>query len=158
MEVISENPITAFQIVLQMVHRLVALAIFILVAVCAWLAQKPGAPASWPASQMPDADFRWQDAGAPGDGLPIHRRLSLFWLGLIVVQIILGAATIWSNKAADVATAHVLVGALTLVTGALWCIIAFGPDIAAFCERRTSGQRSPAAVAAGAHPAMVGNK
>ena len=67
MEVISENPITAFQIVLQMVHRLVALAIFILVAVCAWMARKPGAPASRPASQVPDADFRRQDAGAPGE-------------------------------------------------------------------------------------------
>ena len=31
----------------------------------------------------------------------------------------LGAATIWSNKAADVATLHVTMGALSLVTGAL---------------------------------------
>jgi len=44
---------------------------------------------------------------------------------LILVQAGLGAWTIWSNKAADVATAHVLVGALSLVTGALWCLIAF---------------------------------
>ena len=49
------------------------------------------------------------------------RRLAVFWLALIVAQIALGAATIWTNKAADVATAHVLVGALSLVTGALWC-------------------------------------
>ena len=37
----------------------------------------------------------------------------------------LGAATIWSNKAADIATAHVVVGALSLVTGALLTIISF---------------------------------
>jgi len=158
MEVISENPITAFQIILQMVHRMVALAIFILVAVCAWLARPPGAPASLPASQVPNTDFRRQDGGGPRDGVPIHRRLSLFWLGLVLVQIILGAATIWSNKAADVATAHVLVGALALATGALWCAIAFGPTIAALCERRVEDRRSPTATAAGAHPAMIGNK
>jgi cytochrome c oxidase assembly protein subunit 15 len=41
------------------------------------------------------------------------------WIGLVIVQVALGAWTVWSNKAADVATAHVLVGALTLVTGVL---------------------------------------
>ena len=51
--------------------------------------------------------------------------LSLFWLALILLQVGLGAATIWTNKAADVATAHVLVGALALAVGALWCAIAF---------------------------------
>lgn len=158
MEVISENPITAFQIILQMAHRVVALAIFIGVAVCAWRVRKPGAPASWPAGQVPNANFRRQDAGAPGDGVPIHRRLSLFWLGLIVVQIILGAATIWSNKAADVATAHVLVGALALATGVLWCIIAFGSTMAAFSGRRIEARRSQSAATLGAHPALAGNK
>ena len=58
-------------------------------------------------------------------GAPIYQRLSLFWLALIVFQVGLGAATIWTNKAADVATAHVLVGALALAVGALWCAIAF---------------------------------
>jgi hypothetical protein len=37
----------------------------------------------------------------------------------------LGAWTIWSNKAADVATLHVLVGALSLVTGVVACLICF---------------------------------
>ena len=40
MKVIAENPITAFQIILQMVHRMVALAIFILIAACAWRARR----------------------------------------------------------------------------------------------------------------------
>jgi len=51
------------------------------------------------------------------------KRLAWGWVALIGVQVGLGAWTIWSNKAADVATAHVVVGALSLVTGALGCII-----------------------------------
>ena len=101
LSVIAENPITAFQIILQMVHRLVALAIFVLIVACAWQSRR----------QLGKKD-------------PLAQ-LALFWLGLILAQILLGAATIWSNKAADVATAHVLGGALSLVTGALWYIIAF---------------------------------
>jgi len=51
-------------------------------------------------------------------------KLSAFWLGLIFCQAGLGAATVLSGKAADVATAHVLVGALSLATGAALSIIA----------------------------------
>ena len=81
-------------------------------------------------------------------------KLALFWLALILAQIVLGAATIWSNKAADVATAHVLGGALSLVTGALWCIIAF---------RRSAAlpEIAPATTISGAFggaPAMAANK
>ena len=36
----AENPITAFQIELQMAHRIVALAILILTGICVWLAQR----------------------------------------------------------------------------------------------------------------------
>jgi len=100
--VAEEAPITAFQIELQMAHRVVALAIFILVAACAWQA--------------------WRRLGG-NDSLA---KLAFFWLALIFAQVGLGAATIWTNKAADVATAHVMVGALSLVTGALWCLIGFG--------------------------------
>jgi cytochrome c oxidase assembly protein subunit 15 len=102
MEITNINPITAFQVILQMVHRIVALAILICVTVCAALA--------------------WRHLGKHD---PLAK-FAIFWLGLIIVQIGLGAATIWTNKAADVATAHVMVGALSLVTGALWYIIAFG--------------------------------
>jgi cytochrome c oxidase assembly protein subunit 15 len=52
-------------------------------------------------------------------------RLSLAWFSLISLQVVLGALTIWSNKAADIATAHVLVGALSLVTGSLLTIVSF---------------------------------
>jgi cytochrome c oxidase assembly protein subunit 15 len=101
LEVTAANPITAAQIVLQMVHRLLALAILFAVGLCAWTARRRLSSRS-----------------------PIARG-TLVWVGLIVVQVLLGAATIWSNKAADVATGHVLVGALSLAVGSLLCIVAF---------------------------------
>jgi cytochrome c oxidase assembly protein subunit 15 len=124
-EVTNVNDITAFQVILQMVHRIFALGILISVILCAVQA--------------------WRLLGIR-DTLT---KFAFFWLGLITVQIGLGAATIWSNKAADVATAHVLVGALSLVTGALWCIIAFGRSA-----------RVPAAQteAFGAFGTLAGNK
>jgi heme a synthase len=129
-EVVSEDPITAFQIILQMVHRIVALAIFIGVAVCAQQA--------------------WRRLGKKD---PLTR-LALFWLALIAGQIALGAWTIWSNKAADVATAHVLVGALSLVTGALWCAAAFH-RFEPLYRTETAGTISGAF---GVHPALAANK
>jgi heme a synthase len=115
-ETTAANPITAFQIGLQMAHRLMALAILICVGTVTW---RMGAPVSDPARTARGS----QRAGSETDAL--LRRLAIFWLGLIFIQIGLGAWTIWSNKAADVATAHVLVGALSLVTGVLGCLICF---------------------------------
>ncbi len=103
-EINGEKPITAFQVNLQMIHRLVAYAIFLGVAAAAMRARKK--------------------LGG-GDGLT---QLAYGWLGLLALQILLGAATIWSNKAADVATGHVMAGALALLAGALWWLAA---------ERRT---------------------
>jgi cytochrome c oxidase assembly protein subunit 15 len=99
-QVNETNPITAFQIALQMVHRLMALLITCAVVFCAVWTRRLG---------------------------PRHplARWSLFWLALILCQILLGAATIWSNKAADIATLHVLVGAMSLVTSALLTLVAF---------------------------------
>jgi cytochrome c oxidase assembly protein subunit 15 len=101
LDVAEGNPITAFQIALQMAHRLGALLIFCAVIASAWVARR-----------------RF------GAGHPLSK-LSLVWLAIIATQILLGAITIWSNKAADIATAHVVVGALSLVTGALLTIISF---------------------------------
>jgi cytochrome c oxidase assembly protein subunit 15 len=94
------NPITAFQVNLQMVHRLAAYAIFLGVTAAVFLARKKlgGADAL--------TKFAW------------------LWFGLLTLQIALGAATIWSNKAADVTTLHVMVGASALLTGALWWLVA----------------------------------
>jgi heme a synthase len=55
--------------------------------------------------------------------LPIFfRRCATGWILLVVVQFCLGAWTVLSNKAADIATAHVLFGALTLMLGVLLAI------------------------------------
>jgi len=152
----AENPITAFQIELQMAHRIVALAILILTAICAWLAQR------WSSrSRLGEA---WVSVPDGGNNLKVELqprvfvRLSRFWLALILFQVGLGAATIWTNKAADVATAHVLVGALALAVGALWCAIAFRESAATAYDRRTEDRRSPNPAAIGAQPAMTGNK
>jgi cytochrome c oxidase assembly protein subunit 15 len=56
--------------------------------------------------------------------VPRTRKLALAWLFVIAVQILLGAWTIWSNKAADLATAHVAVGAILFAFGVIIC--AFG--------------------------------
>jgi len=133
-EVLSENPITAFQIILQMVHRIIALLIFLGVAAAAGLAVK----------RLGQKDSL--------------TKLAFCWLALIIIQIGLGIETIWSNKAADIATAHVLVGALSLVTGVLWCLIAFGRNVATVCDRRPEERRSPGAAAISGNPALAGNK
>jgi cytochrome c oxidase assembly protein subunit 15 len=97
LEVTASNPITGFQIGLQLAHRLMAAVVLAAVGSCAWLARKHFGK---------HHDLSWWTLG---------------WLGLILTQVLLGAVTIWSNKAADIATAHVLVGALSLAAGAmLW--------------------------------------
>jgi cytochrome c oxidase assembly protein subunit 15 len=98
-EVLDVNPITAIQIEMQMLHRVAAVAIFAGVVVSAWTARRQFGRAT------------------------TVSRLTLGWVGLVLAQVLLGAATIWSNKAADIATAHVLVGALSLTVGTSLCII-----------------------------------
>jgi cytochrome c oxidase assembly protein subunit 15 len=101
LEATTVNPITGFQIALQMVHRLVALLILAGVAFSAWLTRR-----------------------SLGARNPLSK-MTLGWLGLIVGQAVLGAATIWSGKAADVATAHVLLGALSLASGTVISLTAW---------------------------------
>jgi cytochrome c oxidase assembly protein subunit 15 len=111
LEVMDANPITAFQIGLQMAHRILAAVILICAASATWLAQR------WSSDRADNTRVERQRFGVA--------RCSWLWLGLILVQAILGAATILTRKAADVATAHVLMGALSLVTGALLSILCF---------------------------------
>ncbi len=87
------SDVTGGQIWLQMAHRFGALVIG-----CSIIAFRL---------------FVRRKIGADGS----LNRLASFWLLLVVFQIALGAWTIWSNKAADIATAHVATGALTFVTG-----------------------------------------
>jgi len=94
-ETTAAHPITATGVVLQMVHRILAIAILVSVAMAAAKTLR-----------------RFGGHSLPG-------RLALLWLTLIAIQVGLGAATIWTNKSADIATAHVAVGALSLMTGAM---------------------------------------
>jgi len=57
--------------------------------------------------------------------------LSICWVALLFLQLTLGAWTIWSNKAADIATAHVAVGATML---------SFGVSSWAICRRILRGR------------------
>ena len=55
----------------------------------------------------------------------VLRTLSILWIALLLTQVTLsGAWTIWSNKAADIATTHVAVGATMLSLGV--CLAALG--------------------------------
>jgi len=92
-------PTTAFQIVLQFVHRLTA---FLVLAGIVWSA--------WRIHKTARLNR-------------VLRGMSHVWVLLVVLQIVLGASTIWTNKAADIATAHVVVGSLTLLAGSLLSIL-----------------------------------
>jgi cytochrome c oxidase assembly protein subunit 15 len=93
------SDVTAFQIWLQMAHRFLAAIIgIVVIAFC----------------------FRvWRDAHQ----ITSLRRLSILWIVFLFLQLTLGAWTIWSNKAADVVTAHVAVGATMLCLGVSICAI-----------------------------------
>lgn len=81
---------TAVQVWVQMAHRFVAVLIAVAVFAFAWKARR---------------------------SVRSVRRWSMVWMVMILGQIALGAWTIWSNKAADVATAHMALGALSLLLG-----------------------------------------
>ncbi|HEY3602711.1 MAG TPA: COX15/CtaA family protein [Chthoniobacterales bacterium] len=87
------SDVSPAQIWLQMAHRFLALVIALTIAAFALLVRRNA-------------------QAAPA----LLRRLSSLWLGLVLAQIGLGAWTIWSNKAADIATAHVALGAITFAT------------------------------------------
>lgn len=59
------------------------------------------------------------------------------WIFLVFAQLVLGAWTVLSNKAADIATSHVLVGALMLVVGVL--LVGALSRILACNDKQTAG-------------------
>ena len=95
-------PVSAGQIHLQLTHRAGAVALFIVVLI-----------------------FTVKAIGITPLGHWL-RGWSLLWVGAILLQILLGGMTIWFNKAADVATAHMALGAaltafVILLTFRLFC-------------------------------------
>src|SRR5438128_2013805 len=101
------SDVDAFQIWLQMAHRFLALLIAIAII-----------------------EFRlrvWRDA----PDVPALKRLSMWWVAFLFVQLTLGAWTIWSNKAAEADRAHVALGAVMLSFGVsispiCWRVVAHG--------------------------------
>jgi cytochrome c oxidase assembly protein subunit 15 len=88
------KPITPAQIYLHMAHRIMALFILLHVFLAYVKARKLGSG-------------------------PLFRRLTSGWLAMILVQAGLGVVTVYKNKPADIATAHVVVGAASLAFGVL---------------------------------------
>jgi len=101
----GEVPTTLANVHVHMFHRLMALVIFAGIAAYAWHARRAAM------------------------GVRIASR---WWVALVVTQIGLGAWTVLSDKAADITTAHVAIGALTLFLGVSQCflIAAFSPRAA----------------------------
>jgi cytochrome c oxidase assembly protein subunit 15 len=91
-------PTTLVQIQMQMGHRVMAGLILVTVLATAFLT--------------------WTRRALLPTGL---LRLALAGPMLIICQITLGVETIWTNKAADVATAHVALGAVSLV----WSVVTY---------------------------------
>ena len=88
-------PTNALHMWIQMAHRAVAFIILLAVTAVAWRTFSN----------------------------PIARSARLWatiWLVMIIAQVVLGAWTIWSDKAADVATAHMALGALSLIVGVVF--------------------------------------
>ena len=111
------SDVTAFQIWLQMAHRFLAALIGVAI-IAFWLRVRRSARV-----------------------VSSLKRLSGWWVVVLFCQLTLGAWTIWSNKAADVATAHVALGAIML---------SFGVSISAICwrisERIDDAARTPGAL------------
>ncbi len=95
------SDVTPFQIWLQMAHRAGALLVAAGVFSALMLAIRSG-------RELPRA----------------ATRLVAIWFCAMCTQILLGAWTISSNKAADIATAHVAGGATMLALGVAICVVA----------------------------------
>jgi cytochrome c oxidase assembly protein subunit 15 len=118
------SDVTAFQIWLQMAHRFCAL--LVLLGVLGFFMRVRGAASTQLRGDGDGAPPRRPSFLATSNAPRVLKRLSIWWLALVFVQLTLGAWTIWSNKAADVATAHVAGGAIML---------SFGVSISAICWR-----------------------
>ena len=93
LEMGGENPITAFHIVVHMLHRLNGLVVLLAIIGCT--------VAVWKTT-------------ARGSAL---RQVAAVWCAVAFLQVTLGILSIWSQRKVDVTTAHVAVGALTFALG-----------------------------------------
>jgi len=100
-----DDPLTLWQIGIHVAHRIGA--VIVCLGITAMLA------GAWRHYRTSKAIFR----------------PALILAGLVILQLGLGISVIWTQKAADIATAHVAMGALILVTGFLLTLIAFKTQI-----------------------------
>jgi heme a synthase len=126
-EVQDLKPILASHIHLHMAHRIGALCVVAAVVTAAWKV------------------LRRCGRGSAGG------RVARGWVFLVLSQGLLGAATVWFGKAADVATSHVVVGALCFGTGAWLGLALHRSEYVARCGRhrfepRAAGLVVPLAV------------
>ena len=99
-ELAGENPITAFHVVVHMLHRLTGVVVLLAIIACATVA------------------WRKTDAGS------VLRKIAGLWVGLALTQVVLGILAILSQRKVDVTTAHVAVGALTFMLGWVSVLVA----------------------------------
>ena len=132
------NAITAGQIHLHMTHRILACLILGFVASC-WIKTMRHC-------RTADAPLESRRRGNESFARTRVGTLTTAWLGLILLQAGLGVVTVLKNKPADIATAHVVVGAASLALGALISIML----------ARLAQQRAPQEAAA-LKPAFAGS-
>ncbi len=96
----ADVTITPFQIYVHMLHRIGALVILIASAMITRRVLRDSGPGSW-----------------LGKG-------TVVWQCLIVIQAILGASTVWTGRAEDIATLHVVFGASCLALTVLLALVA----------------------------------
>ncbi|MBI1840958.1 MAG: COX15/CtaA family protein [Verrucomicrobia bacterium] len=114
--------VTAGQIHLHMFHRLWAVA---LLFVSFWMTRRIFL--------------------AAGPRSPLGKGI-LVWQGLLVLQALLGASTVWTGRAADITTLHVVVGAVCLSFTVILTAVAFRlcqPGISTRASISTSGRHQP---------------
>lgn len=100
MESTAINSITSFQIQLHMIHRILALLIAAIVAAVSWKV------------------FSSKNLNRP------LRQVAAIWSLLTAIQVGLGIFTVIKGKPADIATLHVLVGALIFAASGLTVVLA----------------------------------
>ena len=100
MESTAINSITSFQIQLHMIHRILALLIAVIVAAVSWKV------------------FSSKNLNRP------LRQVAAIWSLLTAIQVGLGIFTVIKGKPADIATLHVLVGALIFAASGLTVVFA----------------------------------
>ena len=121
-ELNAVNPLAAADLVLHMAHRITGLAVVGLLTLAAIRTRR-----------------------ALGASHPLARGAQV-WMALGYVQLLLGAITVWSNKSADLTTAHVAVGSALLAGGGLLVMLAWRRRVGSTTEATDPAVELPGAL------------